>query len=362
MDFLERIQTFFSFGPYLKVFLDFGGHFSAGLSKQNSTRREKNSEENDLFRSFCSLKNLSGHWAKALRTLRKNFRTGFSKVHSYVSGEPSWEKPTCSETFILYKQVQTLGETLFNFWQKFSCMVLEAPFSLTEYRFQETFLENKLLFNFYWFSTEQFKTVDEKLPQNLSKLQSTRLRKSFRWKKNMWIVTTWFFTSYLVFCVKRCWTFGGKKLDRLVKTTFWTSGELFWARAFFLRKLNFSKFFGNFLEIRRKIFRSLGEVFRRRLSKLHFMGQEKLFEGFYFEVRRNFWPFNGHWTKHFWNVCKIFRHGSQNCIVSVRRMILIRSFVFRQLFLINFSSILGKIVLSVVGSFLSVLSKLPLTN
>ena len=78
------------------------------------------------------------------------------------------------------------------------------------------------------------------------------------------------------------------------------------SKSVFLRKLKFSKFFGNFSEIRRKFFRSLGEVFRRRLSKLHFTGLEKLFEGFYFEVKRNFWPFNGHWAKHFWNVCKFF--------------------------------------------------------
>ena len=101
--FLERIKTFFSSGPFSKELLDFGGNFSARLSKQNSTHREENFEEIDLFRSFCSLKNLSGHWAKTLRTLGKNFRTGFSKVHIYVSGRPSWAKPTCSEIFFLYK-------------------------------------------------------------------------------------------------------------------------------------------------------------------------------------------------------------------------------------------------------------------
>ena len=72
------------------------------------------------------------------------------------------------------------------------------------------------------------------------------------------------------------------------------------SKSVFLRKLKSSKFFGNFSEVRRKFFRSLGEVFRRKLSKLHSTGQEKLFEGFYFEVKRILWPFNGHWAKHFW--------------------------------------------------------------
>ena len=43
-------------------------------------------------------------------------------------------------------------------------------------------------------------------------------------------------------------------------------------------------------------------------------------------------------------------------------MILFRNFVFRQLFLLSYSSILGKTFLSVVGYFLSVLSKLTFTN
>ena len=134
------------------------------------------------------------------------------------------------------------------------------------------------------------------------------------------------------------------------------------SKSVFVRKLKLSKFFGNFSEIRRNIFRSLGEVFRRRLSKLHFTGLEKLFEGFYFEVRIKFLNFQRTLGETFLECVQIFWHGCQNCIVSVRRMILNKNFVFRQLFLWNYSSIIGKTFLSVVGIFPSVLSKLLFTS
>ena len=124
-----------------------------------------------------------------------------------------------------------MGESLFKFWQKFWCMVIEAPFSLTEYRFQETFLKNKILFNFYWFWAEHFKTVGEKLPPSLSKPQSTRLRKSFWWKK-MLILSTWFFHKFSRFLGETLLDFWRRKLDRVVKTTFYTSGEKFLAKVF----------------------------------------------------------------------------------------------------------------------------------
>ncbi len=122
----------------------------------------------------------------------------------------------------------------------------------------------------------------------MSKPQSTRLRKIFRKKKLCWLWQPDFFTSFLVFWVKLCWTFGGKNSAGLWKLHSKQPENCFEQKRFFLRKLKISNFFGNFSEIGRKIFRSLGEVFRRRLSKLHFTGQSKLFEGFYFEVKRNF--------------------------------------------------------------------------
>ena len=184
-----------------------------------------------------------------------------------------------------------MGETLFNFSQKFSCMVIEAPFSLTEYRFRETFLENKLLFNFYWVSAEHFKTIGEKFPQNLSKPQSTRLRKNFRWKKNMLILTTWFFHKFSRFLIETLLDFWMKKTQQGSENYNLNNRRIVLSKSFFVRKLKLSKFFGNFSEIRRIIFRSLGEVFRRRLSKLHFTGLEKIFEGFYFEVKIKFLTF-----------------------------------------------------------------------
>ena len=125
-------------------------------------------------------------------------------------------------------------------------MVIEAPFSLTEYRFQEIFLENKLLFNFYWFSAEHFKIVGEKLPQNLSKPQSTRLMKNFRWKKIILIVTTWFFTSFLVFWVKLCWIFGGKNSAGLGKLHSKQPEIFFEQKRFFFEKIKIFKFFRKF--------------------------------------------------------------------------------------------------------------------
>ena len=204
MDFFGKNIDFFQFWTLFESVFGLWGTFFGRIVKTDfyaSGRKlwEKWSVSKFLFteKSFRAL-------GKNSQDFKKNFSNRVFKSAYLRVGETKLSKTNLFRTLFLNKLVQTLGETLFKFWQKFWCMVIEAPFSLTEYRFQETFLKNKLLFNFYWFWAEYFKTVGKNLPPSLSKPQSTRLRKNFRWKKNMLIVTTWYFTSFLVFWVKIC--------------------------------------------------------------------------------------------------------------------------------------------------------------
>ena len=264
--------------------MDFGGQFSARYSKQNSAHWEENFEENDLFRSFCSLKNLSGHWAKTLRTLRENFRTGCSKVHFCVSGRPSWGKPTCSEIFFYIDKFRHWAKHFSFFDKSFHAWLSKLHFLWPSIVFRIFFLTTNFCSIFIGFRRNISKLLVKNFHKNCQN-RNLRVSGEISDEKKYVDCDNLIFSQVFSFFG---WNFAGlldgKTLQGCENYNL-NNRRIVLSKSVFLRKLKLSKFFGNFSEIRRKIFRSLGEVFRRRWSKLHFTGQEKLFEGFYFEIK-----------------------------------------------------------------------------
>ena len=121
--------------------------------------------------------------------------------------------------------------------------------------FRKFFMRTKFCSTFFGFGRSVSKPFAYNF-QHVCHKRNLRLSGKFFGEKLL-ILTNWLFYKTFRFLAKFFSDFWRKKLDRVVKTTFWTSGETFWAKVFFLRKLKISKFFGT----EAKNFWVIGRVF-----------------------------------------------------------------------------------------------------
>ena len=186
------------------------------MSKQNSTHREENFEEMMCFEVFV-LSKIFRALGKNSHDYKKIFRTGFSRVHFYVSGGPGWAKRICSEIFFQTNKFRHWAKHFSSFDKIFHAWLSKLPFFWPSIVFRKLFLRTNFCSTFIGFR----RNISKFLVKNFHKIcQNRNLRVSGKIsgeKKLCWLWQPDFFTSFLVFWVKLCWTFGGKNSAGLWK-------------------------------------------------------------------------------------------------------------------------------------------------
>ena len=160
-----------------------------------------------------------------------------------MSGGPSSAKPTCWEICFYINKFRHSAKHFSTFDKSFHAWLSKLHFLWPSIAFKELFLRTNFCSTFIGFG----RNISKLLVRNFHQVcQNRNLRVSgfFSDEKICWFWQPDFFTSFLVFWVKLCWTFGGKNLTGLGNLHSKHPEKCFEQKCFFLRKLNFSKFFG----------------------------------------------------------------------------------------------------------------------